>query len=857
MNFKTLGKRVLPIIIVLAIVIVVTVTLSLISKEKKAPSITTGDESFLTIDDITVTNKAVYKDLRFNYGINTLVTMIDRELLQRTKNANGKSFYEAVTEEEINKAIEDAKFPNGRTGDDVEDAETEEKWLQTQYINNGLRTEAQIKEYFRLEIAKKAYARHVIANDKDSVKDSDISNYYSSNYKKSYWVVVIKYNTQKEAENALNQLGIIAKDVTVTEGSSTKTVKKWVWAETETPLTEEEIKQAHIDLYNNTVAYQAPGYPNNDNPSKNLVLGEDQYKIVNGKIVFNTTLDENEDSPKNLFYYTTDKLNSLSSSLTTAVNALSNLLVEGTDLEKTYLITPRSAGSNYYYALKLNFVDAAVLYEDGEVVNEELKNEIVEKIIDSLVTATEINNKMADLRKENGLKIYDSLLEANYITSYNSAHKKTKKTDKVKVASIDGKDFTADELFAEMADRYGVASSYTIYLRQMLLRSEHNKIYDVDAKKILDNKEWEDIKDQVDYLKTSFANGSFGVDASYGWLNFLRDYNNVDSEYDLMIDLLYDEVLSTYTKTFTDTTEELWETVYVPNMQKIKDQFLSATGVHLLIYKQDKDGNIVDPEKWTTYEQELAKELYDMILEDLKTQRPDKYASYLETTVINAYNNAPRFLAGAPQLIENQPKYSEGTKWFKLDAEDYKYSKFKSAGLLVKYESLTTTAGVMVEPFENAVRKIWNQSEAANTYGDYKVIYDKSFDDYLVTEFGYHVYVNLTTTRRPYVTVNSVETVANLPARADVLVYEGNPIAGEEDRELTTLETKQVTTFYSPIRTEITGTTYKTLNISKMLLEKADKVQFAKAEFKDVYKTLLQYNIDNAYDNLKYITKPE
>ena len=857
MNLKVLGKRVLPIIIVLAIVIVVTVTLSLISTDKKAPSITNGDETFLTIDDVKVSNKAVYKDLRFNYGINTLITMIDEDLLNTVKNENGKGFFEAVTQEEIDKAIEDTIFPNGRSGDEVEDAETISDWKKAQYSSIGLRTDEDINNYFRLVLAKKAYTRSVIANDDEAVTDSAISSYYASNYKKSYWVVVVKYSTLKEAENALNQIGIKAKDVTVTENSTTKTVKKWVWAETEVTLTEEEIKQAHIDLYNNTVAYQAPGYPNASDPSKNKVLGADQYKIENGKIVFNTTLDENEDSPKNLFYYTTDELNTLSSSLTTAVNALSNLLVEGTDLDKTYLTSARSAGSNYFYALKLNYVDSAVLYEDGEVINETLKNEIVEKIVDSLVTDAKISSTMAELRKEKGLKIYDSLLENNYVSSYDSTFKKTKKSSKTLIATVNGKDYSVDELFDEMANLYGVSSSYTLYLRQMLLNSEYNDIYDVNSKKVLDSEEWQDIKDQVDYLKTSFANGSFGVDASYGWLNFLRDYNNVDSEQDLLIDLLYDEVFTKYSKTFTDTTEEMWNEVYVPNMTKIKDTYLSATGVHLLIHKQDKDGNIVKPEEWTEYEVELAKELYDLVLEQLKTKRPDTYASYLETTVISEYNNAPRFIADAPQKLANQPVYSEGTKWYNLDAEDYKYSKFKSAGLLIKYESLTTTTGVMVEPFENAVRKIWNESEAANTYGDYKVIYDKTYDDYLVTEFGYHVYVNLTTTRRPYVTVSSVETVANLPARADVLVYEGNPIDAKKDRELTTLETKQVTTFYSPIRTEITGTTYKTLKISQMLLGKLSKVEFAKADLKQVYETLLNYNIETAYESLKYITKPE
>lgn len=855
MNLKVLSKRVLPIIIALAIIIVLAITLSLISTDRKAPLIEDKDGTYLTIDGIEVSNEAVYKDLRFNYGINTLVSIIDKDLLKVVKNSNDVSYYDAVTQEQIDEAVEKAIFPNGRTGVTEDDDKTILTWENNQYVSNGLRNQEDIDASYRLTLAKRAYAKAIIAADDETVKDSDISSYYSNNYKKAYWAVVIKFDTLVEAENALNQLGVKSKDVEVTVGGTTRTVKKWVWAETDAELNEEEVKQTHIDLYNYTVSHTAPGYPNNDNPANNLVLGADQYTVDAGKIVFNTTKDSDEDSPKNLFYYTTERLNALSSSLTTAVNSLSNYLVSGTDLEKTYLVAPRAAGSAYYFAMKLNFVDPVVLYEDGEIANQELREEIISAIVESKVTESLIKTKMAELRKEKGILIYDPLIEANYISGFDTTHKKSKKSSSTVVATVNGVDYTAQDLFDAMSKLYGVASGYTQYLREMLFRSEYNTIYNVDEEKVLDNKAWNDLKDQIDYLKTSFANGSFGVDASYGWDNFLRDYNNVESEKALLIDLLYDKVFTEYTNTITDTNQELWDDVYLPNMQTIQDDYLNATGIHLLIHKQDKEGSLVDPSEWSANDKALAEELYDLVLAEVKTQRPDKYQSYLETVFTKEYQNAPKFLPGVNQDVASQPVHSETSDWYKLDAADYKLSKFKTAGLLVKFETLSSIkAGQMVKPFEDAVRQIWDESEAANTFGDYKVVYDKTYGDYIVTEFGYHLYVNLTTANRTTITVSGVDTIVQLPAYADVLAYEGNPVDGEEDRELTTLETRQITEFYSPIRSEITGNTYKTLRISEMLLSKAADVSYADSTLNGVYNKILEINISNSYETLKYFS---
>lgn len=868
MNSKTIVRRTMPLIIALGIIILVAISCTVFKRTKKVPAINNPDDAFLTIGDIKVTNSQVYKDLKFKYGAATLVNMIDKYLLENTKNAQGVSYLSAVTEDAINDEIEKAKFPNGRTEDQEQDDKTEATWERKMYLEQGLRTNEEIKDYYRLILAKRLYARDIVRDEKDAIKDTDISSYYQNNYKDSFWTVVIQYNTLKEANDALAQLGIIAKDVK-TSPDSTTTVKKWVWADTETELTHEEIKQAHIDLYNNSHSYEAPGYPNAGDPSKNVVLGEDQYSTTTGKIVFNTTYDGSDaKSPKNKFYYTTEKLNLLSSSLTSSIRGLNDAPTEtnGSKLEKAYFVTPKSAGSNYYLAYRIVSTKAIELYDDeGKVVNEDLKKEIIEKILDTKVTDSVVSEKIATLRKgeekNSKLVIFDEYIENNYISGYDAKFKATKKANTVNVAMVGDKAFTAQELFDELAKLYGVTTSYTQYLREMLLQNPtYNAIYDVKQEKVLDDKQWKEIEEEIANLKRSFANGSFGVDPSYGWDKFLRDYNNVDGEKGLKIDLVYERVFKKYTDEIAETTQEKWDTIYVPNMQKKYDEYLSATGMHLLIYRQDAEGNIVDPEKWTAYERSLAQELYDLVITKIKDLRPNRIQTYLQTDFINAYTNAPRFVATNEQDVASQPVYAPDKEWLDLLAEDYELSKFKTAGLLVKFETLTTTTGVMVKPFEDAVRRIWEQS-LTTQFGENIIIYDRTFNSgqYLETEFGYHVYVNLTTTNRPGTTKTvdgeEQEIIYQLPAYNDVLVYEERPIDEEKDRELTSIEESQVKTYYSPIRTEITGDDYRTLKLSEMLLSKLDQVTFANAEFKAIYQATLENNMEKSYNALKYVTK--
>jgi hypothetical protein len=98
------------------------------------------------------------------------------------------------------------------------------------------------------------------------------------------------------------------------------------------------------------------------------------------------------------------------------------------------------------------------------------------------------------------------------------------------------------------------------------------------------------------------------------------------------------------------------------------------------------------------------------------------------------------------------------------DAEQSVWLPFKEAGLLVRVENLNTvTPGMMVEPFENEARSMYNsmvQTVARNLISSNNV----------QSQFGVHViYANNFT---PKLNAFPTNPTLNLPSRDDVLVFE-------------------------------------------------------------------------------------
>lgn len=869
----------MPLIIALAIIIIIAVSCTLFVKDKKVPKISNPDDFFLKAGDITVSNGKIYEDLKSQMGVSNLVTLLDKHLLGNLKNDDNKNYVEAVTKDEIDEAIEENIFPDGRTDDDEKDQETIENWKKSMFLYGYINDEM-INDYFRLNVARDNYVRDLlykeyeesIANDDeddDLISEDDIEKYYEDNYEKSFWSVVVRYPTLKAAEEALAQVGVIV-DKGVNEAGDE--VDAWFSGDTEEQLTEEEIKQAFIDLYNNANAYKAIDYPNNDNPSENLIVREGvHYDIVDGKIIFNTTLAEDPANAaqknENLFYFLPADLTKLDKNLSDYVDDLDAYNAEESRLFRSFSVKPKtwSSSDNYYYVLKIDFQDPLEL--------DDVEDEIIDKLLEGMLAEeTTVTSKLSELRADNNLVIFDPILEAAYVNSYDKSYNLTKKESENIVASIDGREVTADQLFDTIKKQYGVLSSLDFYNFEYLLYSDYNKIYEYKGKnqegKILDKDEWRDILDQIDLTKKNFSSDAFaqeGFSRSYGWKNFLKDYYirkygfMVEDENDLKIFFLYQKVMEEFTKQISETTEEKWEEIYVPGMQEAYDDYFSVNGIHVLIHLEDEEGNSLDPEEWEDFEIEAAQELYVKILDEIRQKRPSAIRDYLEKELINNYNNAPRFVAGlrqeeGAQIVPTWPN----SKWNELFPQDYSLSKYKSMGLKVTFQDLKTiTPGQMVEPFENAVRTIWDEVEANDEFGEDVITYDQSYEEYLVTEFGYHVYVNTNTRKRPTVTEDGDEHTLYIPSFELVKEYEENE-ENDLDSDLTRLQEKSIEQYYGPIHTELTGTNYSQLRLMLLAKENIDNIIYQDNDINESgqLERIIDYYIEASYKSLKYVKNP-
>ena len=806
MNSQNIIKKTLPLVIILLVIIGFAVTCTVLKKDKTSPTISNGDEVYLsaTEDNFTykITKEKMYDELKANVGLSTLINLVNKDLLTK------EGYYASVTDEEIEKAYEEAAFTDGK--DDLTEEEINEKledYRKSMFNNYGLRNDDEIKEYHRLILAKKAYAEAKLdkeiadknaaatSNSEKYFTDTDYSNYYNSNYQEEFWAVIVPYTTEAQAKNALAQLGI---SVHQTNAEVVDDFNYWYWTETEVQLTPQEVVQAILDLYNTVFAYKVEGYPT----EKILVKEGVQYTIDEfGNYVFNTTVSE-DDELKNTFHYTYKELSDYQTSI---LNSMKNTWVAYNENSKveanakwyTPVVQSYNSGALYCYVLKIA--------EQAPVDMNDVLDDITAKLKEAKLTTTYIETKMAELRNENELVIYDVEMESNYIssmTNYGVTHKETKKSSATLVAKTNDKEYTTEDLFKEMEYKYGVAISMSLMNYERFLTNKNfNKYYDYtkegkEKDKWLDKDKYNTLKEQVANEKLVFTSGTY---SSYGyspssmtWLEFIKEIYGAKDENDLLVQYLYSDLISEYQNKLADVTEvdensELWQ-YYLRNMQPIADEYFSVKGVHILIcvYSSPASTTPIDPSEWSENQIALAKELQEEILKYLDNNEgtvQDKMSD-----LVNGYKACMMYLPTLEQNEEAQPQVEGANyKWNGIDC-----AKYRSAGLSLKYEDLGEfTNGKMVKEFDEAVKSIYDLDPSSESMTLYR--------NELKTQYGFHVYANLSCTKQA--TWKDGENEAVLPTLEIVKKY----LADSSDESLTDEMKTAITTYFTPIKSEVGG----------------------------------------------------
>lgn len=444
------------------------------------------------------------------------------------------------------------------------------------------------------------------------------------------------------------------------------------------------------------------------------------------------------------------------------------------DFAACYTIKAETIGNYYCLMIKLN--------ESEEPKLDDVKDEIIEKMTEELYSTDStpdayLTEMYYIRRKESNLKIYDKFIEALYQYDYNTFYsstlgnstydefKKTKKTKKDIVATIDGLTITPDDLFNTLEDKYGATYIKTFVDHYFIINSEFNTyynpwnedVYDKDYIKSLLKSDIKSFKQnfELDYFTYSYLS-YYGFipnfPASYGWKDFIYDYFGAKSEEDLLISKNYGGTI--YSDILTEYKESLYKFADIQKaMEEAKAEAYNVDVMNLIIsVDYDLDGEPdtkivnsnkedVTDENWTSEQITLAEELAQLIMTRYNEVLATGTISEKLTEVVSVYNNAKYEVVKNPTTLEEE------------------FGKYKLAGLQISFEKSAnyTQTSSLVEEFVDAMKAIWNYADenglvydenAAEEDSNYKnpissvltynlVNADKNYA--FASSYGYHV----------------------------------------------------------------------------------------------------------------------
>ena len=1019
MSGSTMLKKVLPVLLVLVILIVAGAVVSgALEKEKATPNISDRDSVYVSIEEdgkkFEVTKGEMYDELKNSVGLSSLVTLLNKEILKQEKNAEGINYFDAVKDEDIQAEIDEAIYGEDVNVEDLTEEEKAEKlqdYKDTMFESYGFKSDDVYSEeyvsHYRLVLAKENYAKDQLAKEiaeQDAKAEADkdekpyfdkdkVNEYYSDNYYKSYWALVIPFATEKEAENALLQIGVVAHDdvwygfeyVEKVEGSGIYEVKR-----NEKALTPAEVVEKFVQLYNiysnkqalvEGVDYTKVDVTANVTALKELALKltktveekgsidelvteikakiaeveavvstkgystknlttaieavvstsgklaaeadetekaklqtqlEKDAKNFNSKVktyseynyVFNQTNEESD------LFFDYDKLSAINSTLPNKLNNTykafkpfatdkedasfnedpNNSSVQAWYTDESLTLT-ESSKTFVVYVLKI--ADIAVPELDS------VRDEIIAELTEEALTSSYIETKMAALRENYQLTIYDSVLDKDYAQSMNSykvtheesedesseniakvvfstyeklsvnskkefkaakkangavyvkengVYETVKKysadTEYFKLVENGTKEISTSEFYTAMEKLYGMTVALSELTYQRFIYNEVLNIYkDMETGKWLDAEKRDEYIENIETSRINFLAGGY---ASYGyspatmsWEEFMVALYGVKDEKELAESYLYSDIIADYTQILNNIVRvdeegefvnsnytellasDAWK-LYEAKMEKLVKDYYNVKGIHFLVSKYESvkaaatGGTPVNPEEWADEDKELAKELIANVYAYLNA-KPGTYADTLKE-IVNAFAAAPYYIEGeAPAIYDEEGNAVAYTLSFAGVTIDV--AKYKTAGLFVKYEDLGSFVnGTMVEPFDKAVKAIYDQDMADNVTDRITVL-----ETPIETEYGFHLYINLSSQKVAtyesneikvnedgsweYVYVDEEKTEHATVERVYPQLYEIRLYAKDsQSEELTSGAQTAIASYYTSLAKEVTGT---------------------------------------------------
>lgn len=787
MTTAQLLRRILPVTAALIIILLLAFSCSLINNDPEVPKLQNPNATFAEIGNIRLTNEEVYNELVDQFGVRVMNNMLTKELLsngpvnyiQRAKSDPNFNIDEAV--EETIFGVTRAKALETLSATDIRRFEAQ---FQVVLGTNGFDSVDSFKEELYIERARELYTIDQIINN-NQLRGQDIANYYEANLYNEVCALVIRYDSLNAAVEAMRDVGLEVEDT---------------GAFIDIPL-DLPLLQAYITLYNNR-------YNRNVSFEDGVFSGCEDHMIYEFE-----TLREGNPTLANLLF------RELSGSFLIDDNvgffsAFAPLRTIPRGQEASFFLVHKISGderNNFrsYFPDMEDLDYQAMMLEPASLIEEPaaLVADLIGRVAQSRgEDQNEVQSKMNQLFRESNLTVFDPFLRLSTISNLfnvdeNAGHPNIAFRYEQNGAQVS---VTADQFFVEL-QRYAPTVVASIMNQRLALNQ--TDVYNETVTRELRNS----ATAQVQAFRDAFFQGEyeqFGFSPrQFTWPQFIYLAFNLRTELQLYNEIITQEVIAADFERMSTLPSNL-DQIYDVMVTRYNDYF-SINLFHLLIHRDDNNDGILDPlldNTWTPEQIRIANEFANELrlrVQELSEQEDITIGSL--RAIVTEYNEA--FRSSDPE--------AELSRWL----------PYKDAGFLLRVEDLrTVTQGMMVEPFENEARSMYNIMSR-------DVLRNLLSPNNIQTQFGVHVIYASNYTPRPNAYPNDPNL--NLPSREDVLNFEtGNLDALNRDL-IDFLEE-----FYVPIRDQF-NEAYRGVILSNNRAS-AGTLQFTVASLNSRYRTFLE-----------------
>ena len=699
---KILIKRGSIILGLILIILGLTYACSLIIERDNNPRLSNPDETFVSVDGVSITNQEWFDVAKAADGLSQLLNMIDETLLA-TEMA-------AITQEEIDETVLRLTFGTTDLEEINQLSEVERANLERDYLDliviSGFDPEdaSSVERFIRLTSAREAVAKELIlerlleeASVSQLIDLPEFAEFYEETEKGSLQAVVLRFRSLTEMNGVLRQNNLVLgyeggmglyfgetpiEDVSTTGFNEENTRK----------LSDTEVLQYYIEM--------------------------DQY--INP---FLSTLPSNVTRSdlatlnfERLNYTFSDMIENGRPELATLANFLFTTL-RASDVP--YSTSARTVGSERVLAYVFESTPATLL-EDLAA-----GSEFEEAFLDSLISAEgAIQNELASYRESLGFEIHDQDIADAYLQS-RRIDAFSENSDRSLIASLDEFTVSMDDFFSYLSRRIGALYSLDLIRNQLLLESDaFEALYGSNRDLFRNTSEpMVAFRDQIRQDKLAFSNGfysQFGFSPDrLTWEDFLRAGYGLNSEYEYLLTLALTDLRRDF------VNERLSFNNALPYINENQDNYLSLDVKQLLIFvDMDQD---FSPDDFDDYYESLS---------------PTDKAS-VERTIAQFEDLVTEAIDSGLTLEDVLTAFNNGLRSEDPEADDYSdWAQFKNQGFYIIFENLSAQNSLTFESSRSFVRPFLDG--LVDFYQRYQLPenndQDELLNDRLIrTQFGLHM----------------------------------------------------------------------------------------------------------------------